>query len=211
MKENEPMFQNLVWDFDGTLFDTYPAISMSLDGALKRFGIQENMAQITALSKITLQTAIDHYCMKYHLEPDDIFKAYAEVYQTISMNHIPPFEGLVDVLEFCRKTGRKNYIITHRPLHLLMEHLTYYDLDKYFEFMITSDDKFKRKPDPESFIALRDKFDLPVDLTLAIGDRDLDIEAARGAGFKTCLFQTDDRLIPADYFVDCMEELKELL
>ncbi|HNX00857.1 MAG TPA: HAD-IA family hydrolase [Candidatus Cloacimonadota bacterium] len=205
------MFKNLIWDFDGTLFDTYPAISRSLEGALKNHGINEDINEITALCKITLQTAIDHYCEKYGLDPDEIFKGYGEFYQTISLKDIPPFEGLRDVLEFCKATGRKNYIITHRPLYMLMDHLSYYDLDKYFEFMITSDDGYKRKPDPESFVALREKFDLPVELTLAIGDRDLDILAAKGAGFKTCLYQNPDRTIPADYFVSNMEELKALL
>jgi HAD superfamily hydrolase (TIGR01509 family) len=205
------MFKNLIWDFDGTMFDTYPAITKSLDGALRKFGIIEDIDNITALCKMTLQTAIDHYCMKYHLEPDQIFKGYLEVYQTLSMEDIPPFPGLRELLEFCKETGRTNYIITHRPLKLLLEHLTYYDLDKYFEFMITSDDGYIRKPNPESFVALRDKFNLDVDMTLAIGDRDLDIDAAKGAGFRTCLFQNEDMSIPTDYYVSTMEELKALL
>ncbi len=205
------MYKNLIWDFDGTLFDTYFAISGSLDGALKKYGIIEDMNEILSLCKVTLQTAIDHYCAKYTLNPDDIFQDYCDFYQTISMEQIPPFPGVEDILMFCRQTGRKNYIITHRPLDLLMEHLSYYHLEGYFEFMITSDDGFIRKPDPESFVALRDKFNLPGELTLAIGDRDLDIIAARGAGFKTCLFQNPDQSIPADYFISTMAELKELL
>jgi phosphoglycolate phosphatase-like HAD superfamily hydrolase len=205
------MFKNLIWDFDGTLFDTYAAISGSLDGALKNHGIVEDMEEIVSLCKITLQTAIDHYCAKYTLNPDEIFQGYLDFYQTISMDKIPPFQGVKEVLDFCRETSRKNYIITHRPLEMLMDHLKYYHLESYFEFMITSDDGFVRKPDPESFISLREQFDLPGDLTLAIGDRDLDILAAKGAGFKTCLFQNPDRTIPADYFISTMKELKELL
>jgi phosphoglycolate phosphatase-like HAD superfamily hydrolase len=205
------MFNNLIWDFDGTLFDTYSAISRSLDGALRNHDIDEDIDEIVILCKVTLQTAIDHYCAKYNLDPDEIFQGYLTYYKTISMEDIPPFPGVKDVLDFCRSTGRKNYIITHRPLGLLMEHLTYYHLESYFEFMYTSDDGFIRKPDPESFIALRDKFDLPLNLTLAIGDRDLDILAAKGAGFKTCLFQNPDKTIPADFFVSSMDELKALL
>jgi HAD superfamily hydrolase (TIGR01549 family) len=205
------MFKNLIWDFDGTLFDTYPAISGSLDGALRKHGIIEDMNEIVSLCKITLQTAIDHYCAKYNLNPDEIFQGYIEFYQTISMEQIPPYPGVFELLEFCRDSGRKNYIITHRPLDLLMDHLTYYHLEHFFEFMITSDDGYIRKPDPESFVALRDKFDLPTALTLAIGDRDLDILAAKGAGFKTCLYQNQDRTIPADYFISTMGELKALL
>ena len=32
------MYKHVIWDFDGTLFDTYPIIIQNLDNALREFG-----------------------------------------------------------------------------------------------------------------------------------------------------------------------------
>ena len=52
--------------------------------------------------------------------------------------------------------------------------------------MVTSSSGFKRKPDPESMMYLREKYQ--INSGLVIGDRPIDIEAGQAAGLATHLF-----------------------
>ncbi len=56
----------------------------------------------------------------------------------------------------------------------------------YFTEVVTSNSGFKRKPDPESMIYLREKYQ--INSGLVIGDRPIDIEAGQAAGLDTHLF-----------------------
>ena len=51
---------------------------------------------------------------------------------------------------------------------------------------MTASSGFKRKPDPESMIYLRDKYH--ISSGLAIGDRNIDVEAGKAAGLDAYLF-----------------------
>ncbi len=41
-----PILRNYIWDFDGTLFDTYPAMVDGAQQALKDFGINMDKKEI---------------------------------------------------------------------------------------------------------------------------------------------------------------------
>ena len=57
----------------------------------------------------------------------------------------------------------------------------------YFTEVVTASSGFKRKPDPESMIYLRDKY--KIRSGIVIGDRSIDIEAGQAAGLATHLFE----------------------
>ena len=52
---------------------------------------------------------------------------------------------------------------------------------------MTASSGFKRKPDPESMIYLRDKYHIRSGLV--IGDRAIDVEAGHAAGLDAYLFE----------------------
>ena len=56
-----------VWDFDGTLFDTYKYITAYLKRALNDFGCDEDERDILKLMMQSFTVAIDHYSEKHSL------------------------------------------------------------------------------------------------------------------------------------------------
>jgi phosphoglycolate phosphatase-like HAD superfamily hydrolase len=50
--------RNVVWDVDGTLFDTYPAISRAFRAALREFGQDASLGRIVALARDSRPTPI---------------------------------------------------------------------------------------------------------------------------------------------------------
>ena len=51
------MFRNIIWDVDGTLFDTYPAIVKAIKTALSDLGVDAPLTWITEVARQSLSQA----------------------------------------------------------------------------------------------------------------------------------------------------------
>lgn len=177
---------NILWDFDGTLFDTYPAYAKHFNEVLndERIDKDEVFRQ--------LKISISHACSYYNLS-DAQLNEYKLLVESISPEDVKPFPGVEDVL----KGANKNVIMTHKHRKSLLEMLAYHGWEKYFSEVVAGDDGFPRKPDKASYEYLHRKHSLD----LAVGDRELDIIPAKQLGMATCLFQNDASEL-ADFYLD---------
>ena len=55
------MIKDVIWDFDGTLFDTYPAIADVFIETFKRFGITETRREVLAYLHQSLSETYNHF------------------------------------------------------------------------------------------------------------------------------------------------------
>ena len=69
------MIRDIIWDFDGTLFDTYPWIVDSFRKALKDKGIDESAENILNYFKISESCAFTHFKELYELDDNFINNA----------------------------------------------------------------------------------------------------------------------------------------
>jgi HAD superfamily hydrolase (TIGR01509 family) len=83
---------------------------------------------------------------------------------------------------------------------------------QFFTEIVTGDHGFERKPSPEAYNYLIKKYQLKKGLSLAIGDRILDIQAGRAAGIKTVFIRSNDGLECdfADFRIDSLKEVLSL-
>ena len=181
-------FRHLLWDFDGTLFDTYPPLIQAIEHALADDEITVRRDLIADLLSDTLSTCIAALIGKYKLD-GAAFEVRVDHYwsQTTPQDN-PPFPGVVPACERVLAAGGRHYIITHRGRESMMALLDWYNVTGMFADILTRDDGYPRKPDPASFQAMIERHHLPLKEVLAIGDRALDIQAGQGAGIHTCLF-----------------------
>ncbi|HFJ9437958.1 MULTISPECIES: HAD-IA family hydrolase [Bacillus] len=164
---------NILWDFDGTLFDTYPVYTKIFSQVL---GKEISEEEIYAKLKISFSHAINYYeITKKQLSEIDVLES------RIMIEDIKPFEKVEEVLKF----GDKNVIMTHKDRAGVLSILNHYGWDKYFVDMVTIDDGFPRKPNALSYDYLHKKHSID----LAIGDRELDLIPAKELGISTCMFQ----------------------
>lgn len=164
---------NILWDFDGTLFDTYPAYTMMLSEIL---GDSVEKQEIYKNLKISYSHAIQYYNIS--CEQEEKIKVLKEKFTPKDMK---PFAGVEEVLKF----ANKNVIMTHKHRAGVMDILKYYGWEKYFVDMVTIDDGFPRKPNSLAYNHLHKKHNID----LAIGDRELDLLPAKELGISTCMFQ----------------------
>ncbi|MCD5172913.1 HAD-IA family hydrolase [Enterococcus faecium] len=200
--------KNYIWDFDGTLFDTYPAMVDGAWQALKDFGISMDKKEIYfKMKKYSTSYLINESNLNAR-EFNELFHRYEKESTEVSR----PFPETKQVLEMLKDNGGRHFILTHRLTESTWGLLKEHRLAHLIEEVVGIDQDFPRKPDPASLNYLIDTFHLERTDTMMIGDRRLDIEAGKNAGVATCLYDIDYFLgeIPADYVVGNLNEILTL-
>jgi len=193
------LFKNYIWDFDGTLVDTYPATINSIIKTMNKYNITLDYDLIYKKAKITLSEVFDYIIENYGFD-DNIVNEIINDFSNLHPSDRKPYENIKNVLESVNKNCGNNFLITHRDQKSTLEMLNHFKLKKYFKQIITSDDGFNLKPDPNSFNFLINTYNLNLNDTVGIGDRKLDIDAAKNSNIYS-IFMNFDK-IEIDYKSD---------
>ncbi|SMC18393.1 haloacid dehalogenase superfamily, subfamily IA, variant 1 with third motif having Dx(3-4)D or Dx(3-4)E [Clostridium acidisoli DSM 12555] len=205
------MIRDIIWDFDGTLFNTYPGTVNSFRKTLKDNGIDESNENILNYMKISESYALTYFKELYGLD-DNFIEKYTSYKKDMKPEMIQPFPFAADVCRRVIDLGGRNYIITHRGESTL-KILQHYGMMCYFTEIITKQYGFKRKPDPEAFIYLIEKYQINKRTALVIGDRECEVLGGKAAGIRTCLYDTNNVSLTEvpDYNIDSLKNLVDML
>ena len=201
------MIRNIIWDADGTLFDTYPAIASSFQAALADLGKVVPLNWIESLAKKSVGLCETSLAEHFRLSEDEIDRKFVEHYDRIGFEDQPAFPGVAAICEYIYSIGGKNVIVTHRRKLGTAGLLAANHLTGYFAGYLTSDDGYPRKPDPAAFETVLRDYVLERAETISVGDRDIDVLAGQAAGVFTCLFGIDIEGITADLRISDFDEL----
>lgn len=176
----------VLFDFDGTIMDTNNLILQSWQHTFRTvegkerskeeifstFGEPLYVTMEKLLPQIPVQEGVDIY-RSYHY---DHFTELIEV-----------FPGVIDLLKELKARGYKTGIVTSRLRHTTYLGLKKYDMEQYFDVVITVDDTDKFKPDPEPVRVALERLGSKPEEALMVGDSVFDVLCARNAGVKTAI------------------------
>lgn len=178
--------QHFIWDFDGTLFDTYPVIIDNLRRALAEYGNDCDATDAMRRMLDTIPAARNHYADAYGIPREELAEAYNRYHaQANAELAARPFAGVETVLARICETGRHNYIFTHRKVWETELYLKKYGLEGYFREVVGPESPgFALKPAPGAVLYLMDKYGMQKADTVMVGDRECDLGSGRNAGAK---------------------------
>ena len=179
-------YQDYIWDLGGTLLNNYETSTAAFVETLAGFGIQAAHDDVYKALKISTPYAIAQFAPN----TPHFLQTYKEN-EARELAHPVLFEGAADLLRNIVVQGGRNFLISHRNDQVL-EILDKTGISGYFTEVVTSNRSFKRKPNPESMLYLKDKYQ--IENGLVIGDRSIDTEAGQSAGFATYLFDDMENL-----------------
>lgn len=87
------MLRNIIWDVDGTLFDTYPAMARALKTALNDLGKDASLDWIEGLARKALSHCVSTLADQFQLDEDDIVQAFGKHYSCTKPEEQPRFLG----------------------------------------------------------------------------------------------------------------------
>ena len=203
--------QHFIWDFDGTIADSYPNLVRYLTLALADFGKTAEPVEILEKMMETIGYAIDWYSKLYDLP--ELSQRYSYHYELGKNDPVYAFENVTAVLERIQQLGGHNYIFTNRgqTLGALLDNM---DLGRYFtEIIRAGDPEFVYKPSPKPILYLMEKYGGTPENTAMVGDRKCDLESGYQAGCKTIHLLTPDvpQYPPCDWRVSNFQEMLDLL
>jgi HAD superfamily hydrolase (TIGR01509 family) len=200
------MLRAVIWDFDGTICDTYPAIAGAVNVALASFSVAASLAHVVALASTSLEYCIRSLATEFGIPYAQLDTVFRETYQHIDLRDQPPFPGLPALCKRLAESDVLQFIVTHRRRQSLLRLLATHGLESYFTHIIAADDGFPRKPAPDAMTHVLTTYAIDPADALVIGDRDVDILAGQAIGAPTCLFRaTFPEIIPTRTIWDYAE------
>lgn len=210
--------KNIMFDVDGTIFDTSEGVSTSILYALRKMGekplpaetlrkfigppLIDGFMQFAGFSEEKANTAINYYREFYN--PEGVYMAKV-------------YDGIEDLLSCLHKDGKDLFVISSKPTVFVQKLFVKYKIDKYFKDIaeVRFDNCEISKADLlESIIK---KYGLDISDTVMIGDRKFDIDGAKEIGVRsigvTYGFGSKDELVRhnADFIADSAEEIKKII
>lgn len=203
-------YESIIWDFDGTLFDTYPGMCRNLRQAMNSLGIQVSEEELMPRFLVSLRVAIEYCAEQGGIEPDTAFETYRTWVREHPLPEAKPYPDAGAILAAFQASGGRNFVFTHRG-ESVHTYLAQQGWTSYFTEVVPFGPKFERKPSPSGNLYLIKSHELDLKKTLAVGDRELDILAAKAAGIDACLVSRTGKETEADYQVCNLEELYAII
>lgn len=170
--------QHVVFDWDGTLADTYPVISAAYNYTFDKLGLPripyDEVKRITS----TLQNKDTLGHIFGQRKPE----ASAAYYEFIAAHHASNLEtmpGAREVIDFCHSQNLKTYLITNKKTLYVAEEIEKVGFKGLFDKVIAAGEYAEDKPHPIATHAVFDNELPPADTILVIGDGEADYNVAR--------------------------------
>ena len=175
-------FDLIVFDWDGTLFDSTALITKSIQGACRDVGTAvPSDAAASYVIGLGLREALAHAAPT--LDPalyGELAKRYRHHYVT-RQHELSLFQGTLDMLKALKGRQHGLAVATGKARRGLNDALAHADLVHMFDATRTADETAS-KPDPLMLRELMAELGTRPERTLMVGDTTHDLEMARRAG-----------------------------
>ena len=177
--------RHIIWDMGGTLVNTYPEVDRVLCEAAFGDAEPEHVRHVTSLTRHSIAHAIATLAVEHDLAPEVLEEAYAGLKERWRHRPAPVMDGAREVMARVSGLGGLNLVATHRDRASATDLLRALDLT--VDDMVCAPDGIARKPSPAMNLLLAERHGLDPAEVLCVGDRPIDVMAARAAGMAASL------------------------
>lgn len=180
----------VLFDLDGTMVDSVPDLSFSLDATLQELGLPVRGVDA---ARNWVGNGVDRLVKRgltndLHAEPDnDLFERaialFRSIYAVNTSRHSYVYPGVFDGLRWLKSQGVRRACVTNKAEQFTLPLLEKLMLDELLEFVVCGDTLPKSKPDPMPLLHVAKYFGFPAEQCVMVGDSMHDMAAAKSAGF----------------------------
>jgi phosphoglycolate phosphatase len=208
-------YKLIFFDFDGTIVNTLPDISASLNHTLNKFGLKQ-LSEDVIRSFIGEGTRVlIEKCMKYRENEkiiDEVYTYFSDYYKKNCYVKTSLYDGVNETLG---KLTAKKIIFTNKPLVITKKICKKSGIYLNFDKIISPEVYKIKKPDPEPIFIISKKYKIELNEMLFVGDSSYDIDCSKNAGIKNCIvrygYSEFDKIRNADILIDNFSEILNIV
>ncbi len=209
------MIKAVLFDLDGTLLDTNRLILESFKYTFKKhLNINVNDEEIIKYFGEPLKTTLERYSRE---KLQDMFETYIKFNFDKHDEMTTIMDGVEETLKQLNEIGVKTAVVTSKREVMARKGLKLFNIEKYFETVITPEMTNSHKPDPDPIYKACENLSIsPID-AIMVGDSSFDILCGKNAGSKTCLVnytlldKNEINKYKPDYSVNKIEDLVDIV
>ena len=176
------MYKNILFDFDGTVFDTVEGITKSAQYALKKQGIEAGLDELRCFAGPPL---VDKFMEVYGFDRETAEQAtrdFKERYVPIGVHECWVFPGIKSLLEALREKGFQVGLATSKPQVLAEQLLAQEDMTELFMAICGSSSDGNNSAKWQVLKRAMEELGAKPEDTVLVGDTKYDVEGARLCG-----------------------------
>lgn len=174
----------LLFDLDGTLVDSVPDLTLSLNLLRAELGHPPlSEKQVAAIVGDGVSVLVERALGSELYHPDHLAR-FMQLYDEHLLDHTRCYPGIEELLG--RHSAEKMAIVTNKPYQLTIKLLKGLDLSRYFKIIVGGDSYAEKKPHPLPVIKALEGLGANPQQAVMIGDHHTDLYAGRDAGTATC-------------------------
>lgn len=178
------MIDTIIFDLDGTIFETRDSIIKTFNYTLSKHGYsEESPDRIRELIGTPLEEMFVILTGKED-EADPLSATYRERYAKSCVEHSFLYPGVIETLELL--SGFKLGIATTKRAYLAKQLCEAFELSNYFSVILGSEDVQNQKPAPDIVLKAVELTESKPENAIMVGDTKFDILSGNAAGTKTC-------------------------
>lgn len=222
-------FKGYLFDIDNTLYDYQPTHELAL-ATVVEFLAKQCHKEIDLLKRTydiarkqihleLSETAASHNRLLYFQRMLEILKINSTMYALKAYNmywdsfidNIVPYDKVYHLFELIK--NEKLCLVTDLTADIQFRKIEKLGLNKYFDFVVTSEEAGREKPHPYIFLLALKKLELPPEDVCMIGDSySKDIVGAVNLGIKSFWFDSSDKsILSEDRLVRKYKNYNELM
>lgn len=178
----------IVFDLDGTLIDSLPAIHIALNQVLAEENIltieREQVKELVGFGAKWMVSQIHKNIGRPITQKKlrELMALYLDSYMQNSAEFTHVYDGVYEVLTELNTAGVKMGICTNKPGVTTRPVLESLDLDHFFRAIISEDDVEQRKPHAQHVLETIKAVKGNISSSVFVGDSETDMLAAHNAG-----------------------------
>jgi phosphoglycolate phosphatase len=212
-------FKALLFDFDGTLYDTWPAIRDVFCFTYLHFKLGADVSHIHAMASIPhdYQTAF-----KLAFKTDSPNKEMVEFAEKLYLQTVSDktklFPKVRETIDELKRRGFAWGIVTNKRQQFTEAVLSHSGFQDQCKILICAENVEKLKPNPEGLLKACSALEVKPEEVLYVGDSEADVKASQACGMKCAIIfyanaekTAATKVWGADYTLAEMTDLLDLV
>jgi phosphoglycolate phosphatase len=179
----------VLFDFDGTLGDSYPAITASVNHVRALHGLPplteaEVRRHVGRGPEHLLRQTVDRGEVTANIA------TYRGHHPSVLRSGTRLLPGAAEVVRTLHGRGLHLAVCSNKPVAFTCQLLDYLDVAKYLKVVLGPEDVARPKPAPDMLLAALERLGVLAADALYVGDMTVDVETARAAGVPVWVVAT---------------------